>query len=313
MTPPEPTRRERLDPLMEGYLDYQRDVRRRTANTVKDTRCTLKRVRAVLASQGHGRPLAKVRLADLLAWLETERASGRSATTLAKMLSHVRGFLDYAWRSGRAERNVLDGFQLADATRRREPESLSVAEAARLVEACPAGTAEERRNRLMILLLYGCGLRTAELCGLDVRDVLRDRKELLVRRGKGDRERVVPVPGGVWTELLAYLVERGGKRGPLLRTTARRCRIAAKDVGRVVHRAAARAGLGRHVTAKTLRHSYATHLMDAGVDLAIIASLMGHRTPAETGVYLHVLEGRPRQAVDRLGRTGRDGKGGQRP
>jgi site-specific recombinase XerD len=313
MTPARPTRGGRLEALIEGYLDYQRDVRRRTPGTVKDNRCTLKRASTVLGSQGHGRPLAKARLADLLAWLETEREAGRSATTLAKMVSHVRGFLDYAWRSGRADRNVLDGFQLADATPRQEPESLSVAEAARLVQACPAGTPEARRDRVMILLLYGCGLRTSELCGLDVHDVLRDRKELLVRRGKGDRERVVPVPGGVWTELLAYLVERGGRRGPLLRTMARRCRVTPKDVGRVVHRVATRAGLGGEVTAKTLRHSYATHLMDAGVDLAVIASLMGHRSPVETGVYLHVLEGRPRRAVDQLDATRRSRKGGTRP
>jgi len=295
-------REARLEPLVEGYLDYQRDVRRRTARTVIDNRCTLKRVGEVLASQGHGRSIAKARLEDYLAWLETERQEGRSALSLAKMLSHVRGFLDYAWRSGRADRNVLDGFQLADANRRIEPKSLSLEEAARLVKSCPSDTAEVRQERVMILVLYGCGLRTSELCGLDVADVMRDRRELLVRRGKGDRERVVPLPGGVVTELLAYLVDRGGRRGPLFRTAAKRHRISPKDVGTVVSRAAERAGLSGRVTPKTLRHSYATHLMDSGVDLAVIASLMGHRSPAETGVYLHVLEGKTRDAVRRLER-----------
>ena len=314
-------REDRLDPLVEGYLDYQRDVRRRTHRTVIDNRCTLRRVTEVLASQGHDRTLAKARLEDFLGWLETERQAGRSGASLSKMLSHVRGFLDYAWRSGRADRNVLDGFQLADPGRSTEPKSLSVAEAARLVKACSCDTDEARRDRVIILLLYGCGLRTSELCGLDVADVLRDRKELLVRRGKGDRERVVPLPGGVLTELLAYLMERGGKRGPLLRTTAKRCRISPKDVCEVMSRAVARAGLPEKVMAKTLRHSYATHLMDAGVDLAVIASLMGHRSPAETGVYLHVLEGRTRDAVHRLDRPkeeragdkGNNAKGGSRP
>lgn len=321
MTKEGEARDDRLDPLVEGYLDYQRDVRRRTHRTVIDNRCSLRRVTEVLALQGHGRSLAQARLEDYLGWLETERQAGRSGKSLAKMLCHVRGFLDYAWRSGRADRNVLDGFQLADQGRPKEPMSLSVAEAARLVKACSCDTAEARRDRVIILLLYGCGLRTAELCGLDVADVLRERKELLVRRGKGDRERVVPLPGGVLTELLAYMVERGGRRGPLLRTTSKHCRINPKDVCEVMSRAVARAGLSETVTAKTLRHSYATHLMDVGVDLPVIASLMGHRSPAETGVYLHVLEGRTRDAVRRLDRPKEDGtgdkgnnaKGGPRP
>ena len=74
----------------------------------------------------------------------------------------------------------------------------------------------------------------------------------------------------------------------------------------MVCRAAERAGITREVTPKALRHSYATHLMDRGVDLAVIARLMGHRSPAETGVYLHVLKDRPQPAVNRLDLTGGD-------
>jgi integrase/recombinase XerD len=96
------------------------------------------------------------------------------------------------------------------------------------------------------------------------------------------------------------LLERGGKRGALFRTAQRQRRISSKEVGRIVHEAAERAGLERSVTPKVLRHSYATHLMDRGVDLAVIARLMGHRSPRETGVYLHVLQGRMQSAVDRL-------------
>lgn len=245
-------------------------------------------------------PLWKLSLEDYLLWLEAERELERSERSLSKYLSHVRGLLDYAWRSGRSDRNVLDGFQVKDSQQRSVPEALSIEEAGRLVEACPRETALQRRDRMAVLLLYGCGLRTSELCDLNVQDVDAQRAEVLVRRGKGDRERVVPVPGGVLSELRAYLLERDGKRGPLLRTEAKRRRLAAKDVCRIVRDAAHAAGLSQVVTPKTLRHSYATHLMDRGVDLAVISSLMGHRSPAETGVYLHVLEGRPRQAVDRL-------------
>jgi integrase/recombinase XerD len=194
---------------------------------------------------------------------------------------------------------VLDGFSLKDRTKRKKPQALTEAEAKRLIAACGRATPVERRDRLIVLLLYGCGLRTAELCQLNVPDVDTERRELRVQ-GKGDRVRVVPIPESVFTELLAYLHERGGKRGPLLRTQAKRVRIALKTVGNAVRRAAEAAGFTRLIVPKMLRHAYATHLMDAGVDLAVIASLMGHRSPTETGVYLHVLEDKPKDAVERL-------------
>lgn len=273
-----------LDPLMEGYLDYLADVARKAAGTVRDVRCTLRRVSQAMERLAPDRPLWKLELLSYLRWLEGERQAGRGGASLNKNLSHLRGFLDYAWRSGRADRNVLDGFQVKDDGRRTEPESLSIEEAVGLVKACPASTPLERRDRLVILLLYGCGLRTKEVCELRVQDVDTTRREVLVRHGKGDRQRVVPLPEAVYTELLAYLLERGGKRGPLLRTESHGAALRAQHICAVVTRAAERAGIGREVTPKALRHSYATHLMDRGVDLAVIARLMGHRSPAETGV-----------------------------
>lgn len=288
-----------LDPLIEGYLDYLLHVGRKAPRSVVDVRCTLRGTCNILARLRPGVPLWKLTLQDYLQWLDQLRAAGRSSASLAKQVSQVRGLLEYAWRSGRSERNVLDGLSLHDDVQRTPPVVLTVDEAQRLVRTCPVRTPTERRDRIVILLLYGCGLRTRELCQLDVADICRERRELLVRQGKGDRDRVVPIPDAVFTELLAYLLEHG-KRGALLRTEIRRTRIDPGNVCTIVHTATRRAGLGPKVTARTLRHSFATHLMDRGVDLAVIASLMGHRSPAETGVYLHVLPHRPEAAVRSL-------------
>lgn len=290
---------EQLDVVIEGYLAYLTDVSRKAPLTVRDMRCTLKKISRQMAQDHPGVPLWKLSLQDYIHWLNHERALGRSGPNLCKYLSHVRGLLDYAWRSGKSDRNVLDGFVLQDDQPRRPPAALSEEEAAQLIHACPARTAQQRRDRAMILVLYGCGLRTDELCQLRVEDVSRERQELIVWHGKGDRQRVVPIPQGVFTELLAYLADRLGTRGPLFRSPKGR-RVQARAVCEVVRKAAEQAHLQRLVTPKSLRHSYATHLMDHGVDLAVIASLMGHRSPAETGVYLHVLGDRPRQAVDHL-------------
>ena len=289
-----------LDPLIEGYLDYQLKVRRLAHRSIVDMKCTLKRAVAALEQMRPSVPLWKLTLEEYMTWVNRQREAGYSPQSLNKQLSHLRGLLEYAWRSGRADRNVLDGFSLQDSLRVVVPKFLSIEEARRLVEACPSHTRLERRNRLVILLLYGCGLRTSELCQLDVADADLERQEIVIRHGKGDRARRIPVPDAVWTVLLAFLAERKGRRGALLRTENKQTRFSSKDVCEVVHATALAAGLTQLVTAKTLRHSFATHLMDRGVDVAVIASLMGHRSAQETGIYLHGLPGRRESAVKLL-------------
>jgi len=293
-----------MDPLIEGYFSYLDKVGRKQPRTIVDVRCTLRRAIAGLERVRPGAALWQLKLEDYLHWLEAERLCGSTESSLAKYLSHVRGLLEYVWRSGRAERNALDGFSLQHTVRRMVPKSLNLDEAERLVQATTALGPTARRDRLIILLLYGCGLRTNELCALDVADINRERRELVVLRAKGDRPRAIPIPEALYTELLAYLLDHG-KRGPLFRTSTRKRRLRAGDVCEVVTAAATRAGLRAGVTPRTLRHSFATHLMDRGVDLAIIASLMGHRSPQETGVYLHVLPERPQAAVRTLSIGGR--------
>jgi integrase/recombinase XerD len=292
-----------FDPWIEGYLEYKLKVRRLAPRSIVDVRCSLKRAHQKLGALHPNVPLWKLTLEDYLEWINQEREVGYSDQSLNKDLSHIRGLLDYAWRSGRADRNVLDGFTLQDGARSKVPKSLDLEQARRLIEASPGGSPEARRDRLILLLLYGCGLRTSELCQLDVADADLERQEIVVRHGKGDRARRIPVPEAVWMVVLAYLAERKGKRGPLLRTLDKQVRLSAKHVCDVVGAAGKRAGLELEITPKMLRHSFATHLMDRGVDLGVIASLMGHRSAQETGVYLHRLPGRAEAAVTLLSRT----------
>lgn len=299
-----------FDSLIKGYLSYALDVKKLTGRTVIDMKCTIKKAMEFMSKERSGRQLWELELNDYMLWIEHQRRSGDSAQSISKRLCHIRGILDYAWRCGRADRNVLDGYFIQDADDRKPPDVLTIDHAKRLIESCSRKNKLERQKRTMILLLYGCGLRTMELCNLDISDVDKERQELFIRKGKGDIQRRVPVPQGVWTELLAYLSERGGKRGALFLTSAKRKRIRDKDVLEVVHEASIRAGIDK-ITPKTLRHTFATHLMDAGVDLGIISSLMGHRSPQETGVYLHALEGSKKTAINKLSINVRDKGGGK--
>lgn len=290
----------KLDPLMEGYLEYRANVERRDPKTIKDIRCTLRRVTAAMEQLRPGKPLWELKLTDFIAWLEQDRQAGYSRRGLCKNVSHLRGFLNYAWRSGRCDRNVMAQFYPEYRCQKKEPDSLTIEEALALVQACRSSTPIERRDRVMILLLYGCGLRTGELCRLKIQDISTERQELHVKQAKGDIERIIPIPDTVFTELLAHLLERGVKRGPVFVTEAKRRSVCQRLVGRVVREAAERAAIQSKVTPKTLRHSFATHLMDRGVDVATISKLMGHAGPAESGVYLHVLPGRKRSGVEKL-------------
>lgn len=292
---------ERFDALIEGYLAYKKDVNKIAPGTLRDIRCSLRRVIKQAQQLRPDTALWKLSLEDYTRYVELERQIQASPRCINKYITHVRGLLEYAWRSGRCDRNVLDGFHLQDGEKRTPPRSLTLAEAQALIESCPRATAEQRRDRTMILVLYGCGLRTHELCALNVQHIGIERREINVLTAKGGKPRTVPVPDAVFTELLAYLHERGGKRGPLFKTYIKKTRVRHQNVGHAVRQAALRAGLANDITPKTLRHSFATHLMDRGVDLGIIASLMGHRSPQETGVYLHVLPSRKERAVTALG------------
>ena len=287
-----------FDPLTEGYFSYKSSVSRTSYGTLKDMRCTFRRM---LDLGGAEKELWRWSHADFIRWVGLARDDGYSSQSLQKQISHARGLLEYAWQNGRLERNVLEGFHLQDGRPRIPPRVLSLEEARRLIHALGRKTARDRRERMIILLLYGCGLRTGEVCRLDGKDVDRERQELFIRQAKGDLQRRIPVPDGVWTELLAYMLDRDNRRGALFVTDTKVKRISQKDVLDAVHSAVERAGLDGGITPKTLRHSFATHLMDRGVDIGIIASLMGHRTPNETGVYLHSLPGRKEAAVEKLG------------
>jgi integrase/recombinase XerD len=287
-----------FDPVTEGYLEYAEAVKKLRHRTITDMRCTYRNLQEYMKYKRPGELIWQLNLDGYIMWIGEERNQGKKAKCLNKHLSHVRGLLEYAWQSGRLDRNVLDGFIIKDAYRKQEPSVLSLVEAEKLVETCSASTAHERRSRLMVLLLYGCGVRTSELANVNVQDIDREKGELVILQGKGGKQRRIPIPEGVWTELLAFLAERGGRLGPLFKTEAKKKRISTREISDTVRGLGEKAGIEDKVTPQVLRHTFATHLMDAGVDIGVISMLMGHRSPRETGIYLHALEGSKRAAME---------------
>jgi integrase/recombinase XerC len=148
-----------------------------------------------------------------------------------------------------------------------------------------AGRARER-DLAMLELLYASGLRVAELTGLDLEDIDQESKTVRVV-GKGHKERFVPFGRAAGRALACWLARRGDARGALF-LNARGRRLSVRSVHTIVRRAAKAAGITRRVTPHTLRHTFATHLLDSGADLRVIQEFLGHSRLSTTQRYTHV-------------------------
>jgi len=207
---------------------------------------------------------------------------GRLApTSIARKLSSVRSFYRFMVKKGFLEKSPAEALTLPKLPKRL-PRFLIQEEASQLVESTPSGSKSsvDRRDGAILEILYGTGLRVAELVGLTSLDV--DLKEGWVRvRGKGNKERLVPLGSKATTALQNYLKEKRGEVGRLFILTPR-------TVQRIVKKRAIAAGILKRTTPHTLRHSFATHLLEEGADLRGIQELLGHRSLATTQKYTQV-------------------------
>ena len=210
----------------------------------------------------------------------------------ARAVVAVRGLHRYLRSEEDARTDAAAGVP-TPTIRRSLPHPISVAEVERLIDAAGDGSPAGLRDRAALELLYGAGLRISEAVGIDVDDL--DVRDRLVRvRGKGDRERIVPYGEPAAEAVDAWLV-RGRStltaRVPALLINLRGGRLSRQGLWGAVRRAAASAGLDGRVTPHTLRHSFATHLLDGGADVREVQELLGHASVTTTQIYTLVSRG----------------------
>jgi integrase/recombinase XerC len=229
---------------------------------------------------------ARVSLRAVRGYLAGLGAQGLAAATLGRKLAALRSFFRFLNREG-----LLEGNPARPVPTPRKPASLpkvlTVDEAARLLET-PGGPPRSRlRDRALLELLYSSGLRVGELTGLDLDDV--DLREGAVRvRGKGRRERIVPVGGKAVDAIQEYLARerRGGRAaGALFQNVRDGGRLTARSVHRLLGARMLRQGFGAPASPHALRHSFATHLLGGGADLRAIQEMLGHRSLSTTQRY----------------------------
>jgi integrase/recombinase XerC len=215
-------------------------------------------------------------------------------TSIARKLACLRTFFKFLLREGRLKTNPAE---LVSSPRlpKKLPSYLPEAEAATVVEMPQGGSFKDLRDRAILELLYASGLRVRELSGLN--DESLDMPQQLVRVfGKGRKQRIVPFGEFAATALARYLQERNRLRlaqpeedGQLpVFVSVRGRRLNARDVQRLVEKTRLLLPSGRRLTAHTLRHTFATHLLERGADLRAIQELLGHASLATTQKYTHV-------------------------
>ncbi len=265
--------------LFLSYLSAERGV---SSHTLDAYRRDLAALRLFLK----GTPWREVKVDQLQEFLTALQAKGRASTSRARALYAVRTFFRFLRAEGLIARNPASLLE-APKLWQKLPEVLSQEEAQRLLAAPLLDKDRGLRDLALLLLLYAAGLRVSELCSLNIKDL----GDVEVRvMGKGRKERLVPVAPVAVMAIDRYLALRSPEEEsetPLF-LAARGGRISRGEVARVVKKTARKAGIAKQVTPHTLRHSFATHLLQGGADLRVIQELLGHATIATTDRYTHL-------------------------
>jgi integrase/recombinase XerC len=289
-----------LSRAIDGFEAYLADERRFSPRTVEAYRKDLDRFadfwQRTFANQAAGRtPLSKVdtlAVRSYMAHLHRDRLANRS---LARHLSTLRSFFRWACREGHLEKNPARGLP-SPRIPKTLPRAMTLPDTERLLSVEEDEGFVPERERALFELLYATGLRVSEAAGLDLDDV--DLASRLVRvTGKGSRQRIVPFGEAAGEALRAYLPSRdalahraaqGAGAGEPLFVNVRGGRLTPRSMARLLKRRLRAAGLPEEISPHALRHTFATHLLQAGADLRAIQELLGHASLSTTQKYTHL-------------------------
>ena len=266
-------------------------------NTLEAYRRDLAQLAAWLEKQ-HGKPLAAAGHAELLGFLAWKVRARAKATTTSRQLSSLKRFYRYCLRQGRIKADPtlnIDSPKLP----RPLPRSLTEEDVESLLAAPPVEKALGLRDRAMLETLYASGLRVSELVALKLSQVSQDMGVVRVV-GKGSKERLVPLGEEALAWIRRYLKEArpgllGGRAADDLFVTARGAAMTRQMFWHLLRRHALKAGLKKAISPHTLRHAFATHLLNHGADLRVVQLLLGHSDISTTQIYTHVARERLKQ------------------
>jgi integrase/recombinase XerD len=298
-----------LSTAIDSYLDYLRVERGLSPATISAYSSDLRGFASVVG-RGSDWPTDPRLARDFLASLGRPTRVMRPATHRRKAAA-IRAFYRFLFTEGLIGRDVAGLLDLPK-QQRQLPDTLDQRDVVALLGAPDASTPDGLRDRALLELLYACGLRISEALRLDLDDISLAHETVRVI-GKGDRERMLPV-GAVavaaveryiaiarppWLERAVARDPRAARRGGPLFLSAQGRRLSRMSAWRWIRRAALVSGVSGHVTPHTLRHSFATHLLEGGADLRVVQELLGHASITTTQLYTHLTGERIKQVYAR--------------
>jgi integrase/recombinase XerD len=274
--------------LIDDYLGSLQIERGAALNTLAAYRRDLKGFESFLARER--RAIPDVGVTDLSRYLGALRRRGLGSRSIARHLSAVRGLYRFLLEAGRVPRDPTQHLE-SPRPARRLPRTLSMADAAALVEAPDTTRPDGLRDRALLELLYASGLRASEALGLRIEDV-NFKAGYVIVIGKGDRQRLVPAGARALDWVRRYLTtiraRQVRRECPALFLNRSGGAMSRQGLWGLIRRAARRAGLRAAVSPHTLRHSFASHLLERGADLRSVQAMLGHVDISTTQIYTHL-------------------------
>lgn len=277
-----------MDPVAE-FLEALQTERGASPNTLSAYRRDLAGFEHFLREQRWA--LSRVRTAELSQYLLKLKREGLGLRSVARHLSAVRGFYRFLLREGRIRRDPTEPLE-APRLPQRLPRALSFEKVTALIEAIEPDGPAGLRDRAFLELLYATGMRASECCALRIEDV-NFSAGYVTPTGKGSRQRLVPVGAQALYWVRRYLAEARPllvrRRDPgTLFVNRRGDRFTRQGLWEIIKKVARRAGMERAVSPHTLRHSFASHLLERGADLRSVQTMLGHADISSTQIYTHL-------------------------
>lgn len=306
-----------MDEWIEQFLQHLRLERNLSPHTIKSYAEDLGGLREYLAGSGTSPTLAALETRSIRSWMSQQHAQGAAPRSVSRRLSAVRSFCRFLCRQGTMERNPAEGLR-GPRSGSRLPHFLESKQVTALLAIPPANTVQGLRDRALLETCYSAGLRVAELVAIDLDDVDLDQGIVRVR-GKGRRERLAPLGRFAVRAISHWLAVRSsiaakpnaparsaspppGQRAMFLNKSGGR--LSTRSVGRLLQKYLGPSGLDGRTSPHTLRHSFATHLLDHGADIRTVQELLGHASISTTQIYTHLTGQRLRDAYDKAHRWG---------